>query len=111
MSTRLFLKLGEGGRRSFAALIYPASSAWHPQSETVLQLHDGSGALLGEATLAIACSGSHLVFPDAHFAAGMIERAGPAGYVLIRDATCRLFGYHGQMDDAGGFSLDHMFGF
>jgi len=31
--------------------------------------------------------------------------------VLVRDATCRLFGYHGLMDEAGGFSLDHMFGF
>jgi hypothetical protein len=31
--------------------------------------------------------------------------------VLIRDPTCRLFGYHGLMDNAGGFSLDHMFGF
>jgi len=31
--------------------------------------------------------------------------------VLVRDLTCRLFGYHGLMDDAGGFSLDHMFGF
>ena len=37
--------------------------------------------------------------------------AGPDGYVLVRDPTCRLFGYHGLMDDAGGFSLDHMFGF
>ncbi len=111
LSTRLFLKLGEGGRRSFASLIYPASSAWHPHSETVLELHDGSGAVLGEAALAIACSGSHLLFPDAYFAADLLAQAGPAGYVLIRDATCRLFGYHGQMDEAGGFSLDHMFGF
>ncbi len=111
LSTRLFLKLGEGGRRSFAALIYPASNAWHPVSETVLQLHASDGAVLGEARLAIACSGSHLVFPDAYFAADLVTQAGPAGYVLIRDATCRLFGYHGQMDAAGGFSLDHMFGF
>jgi hypothetical protein len=31
--------------------------------------------------------------------------------VLVRDATCRLFGYHGLLDDGGRFSLDHMFGF
>jgi hypothetical protein len=37
--------------------------------------------------------------------------AGDDGYVIIRDATCRLFGYHGLMDGRGGFSLDHMFGF
>ena len=111
LSTRLFLKLGEGGRRSFATLIYPASNAWHARSDTVLQLHDEAGTLLAEAPLAIACSGSHLLFPDAHFTADLLGQAGAAGYVLIRDATCRLFGYHGQMDAAGGFSLDHMFGF
>jgi hypothetical protein len=31
--------------------------------------------------------------------------------VLVRDATCRLFGFHGVDDGAGGFSFDHMFGF
>jgi hypothetical protein len=41
----------------------------------------------------------------------LLQQAGPRGYVLIRDTTCRLFGYHGLMDDRGGFSLDHMFGF
>ncbi len=52
-----------------------------------------------------------MVFPDEVFAASVLREAGPLGYVLVRDATCRLFGYHGLMDDAGGFSLDHMFGF
>ena len=33
------------------------------------------------------------------------------GYVLIRDTTCRLFGYHGLIRDGAAFSLDHMFGF
>jgi hypothetical protein len=41
----------------------------------------------------------------------MLRAAGDAGYVLIRDLTCRLFGFHGVEDDAGGLSLDHMFGF
>jgi hypothetical protein len=41
----------------------------------------------------------------------MLMAAGANGYVLVRDVTCRLFGYHGLMDDKGGFSLDHMFGF
>ena len=58
-----------------------------------------------------ACSGSTIVWPHEHFSAELLETAGPTGYVLIRDTTCRLFGYHGLMDDAGGFSLDHMFGF
>jgi hypothetical protein len=111
LTTRLFLKLGNRRRRSFSVLIYPASAAWHPRSATRIILHDGAGQVLAEATLAIACSGSATVRPDGMFTASALAAAGPEGYVLIRDETCRLFGYHGLMDDAGGFSLDHMFGF
>ena len=111
LSTRLFLKLGDGPRHSYAALIYAASAAWHPWSTTALLLHDGDGQVIAEEALRIACSGSAMVWPHRVFGEALLERAGPRGYVLIRDATCRLFGYHGLMDDAGGFSLDHMFGF
>ena len=111
LTTRLFLKLGQGRRRSFASLIYAASAPWHALSDTALILHDSGGAVLAETRIAIACSGSAMVWPHEQFGAAMIEQAGPTGYVLIRDATCRLFGYHGLMDDKGGFSLDHMFGF
>ncbi len=111
LSTRLFLRLGEGRRRAFAVLIYPASAPWLASSSTALLLHDGEGQVVAEASLAIACSGSATVWPDQVFHAADLARAGARGYLLIRDATCRLFGYHGLMDDAGGFSLDHMFGF
>ncbi|MBN9560642.1 MAG: hypothetical protein J0H14_07935 [Alphaproteobacteria bacterium] len=111
LTTRLFLKLGDARRRSFAVLIYPASAAWHPTSRTSLLLHDAAGEVIAEQPVAIACSGSATVWPDAVFGQAMLERAGEGGYVLIRDPSCRLFGYHGLMDDAGGFSLDHMFGF
>lgn len=111
LSTRLFLRLGDATRRSFAALVYPASAAWHPMSSTMLLLHDGTGAVIAERPLAIACSGSAMVFPHEHFGDALLGEAGPDGYVLIRDVTCRLFGYHGLMTDAGAFSLDHMFGF
>lgn len=111
LSTRLFLKLGDERRRSFAVLIYPASGPWHPRSSTSLQLHDGAGRMIAEAPLAIACSGSATVWPHELFSGVLLREAGPDGYVLVRDGTCRLFGYHGLMDDAGGFSLDHMFGF
>jgi hypothetical protein len=111
LSTRLFLKLGDGGRNSFAALIYPASGPWHPRSSTQLQLLNGDGAVIAEASIEIPCSGSCLVWPHQIFSATELGQAGPGGYVLVRDATCRLFGYHGLMDGAGGFSLDHMFGF
>jgi hypothetical protein len=111
LSTRLFLKLGQGRRRSFAVLIFPASAPWHGQSDTTLLLHDGAGRPIAEARVAIPCSGSAMIWPDELFSVALIDEAGSTGYVLVRDATCRLFGYHGLMDDAGGFSLDHMFGF
>jgi hypothetical protein len=66
---------------------------------------------IAEAPVAIACSGSVMVWPHTAFEAATLAAAGPNGYVLVRDPTCRLFGYHGLMDQAGGFSLDHMFGF
>ena len=111
LSTRLFLRLGDGPRRSFAHLIYPASAAWHPTSATRLVLHDAAGAAIAEATVAIACSGSAVIWPDEVFGAGLLRQAAGGGYVLVDDRTCRLFGYAGLMDAAGGFSLDHMFGF
>ncbi|MBV9757982.1 MAG: hypothetical protein JO047_13085 [Alphaproteobacteria bacterium] len=111
LSTRLFLKLGQGRRRSFAALIFPASAPWHERSSTALLLHDAEGRALAEQPLTIPCSGSATVWPDEVFGEQAVAAAGPTGYVLVRDATCRLFGYHGLMDDSGGFSLDHMFGF
>lgn len=111
LTTRLFLKLGMGARRSFACLIYPASAAWHARSTTTLLLHDSTGAVIAERPLSIACSGSAMVWPHERFGDGLMAAAGDLGYVIIRDATCRLFGYHGLMDEAGAFSLDHMFGF
>jgi hypothetical protein len=111
LSTRLFLKLGDGTRRSFAVLIYPASAPWHARSATLLQLHDAGGHRIAEAKLSIACSGSAMIWPHVVFSPETLRRAGPTGYVLVRDPICRLFGYHGLMDDRGGFSLDHMFGF
>ena len=111
LTTTLFLKLGDPARRAFAVLIYPASAAWHPRSTTELQLHDGAGETIAAETIRIACSGSAMVWPDRIFGAAALTKAGSNGYVLARDTTCRLFGYHGLMDNAGGFSLDHMFGF
>jgi hypothetical protein len=111
LSTRLFLRLGEPGWRSFAVLIYPASAPWAVQSSTALLLHDSAGQPIAEAPLAIACGGSALVQPESVFGAAALTRAGAEGYLLVRDTTCRLFGYHGLTDQAGGFSLDHMFGF
>jgi hypothetical protein len=111
LTTRLFLKGGNGLGQAFCCLIYPASAAWHPQSHTMLSLHDGAGRVVAEATTSIACSGSAMIWPHRLFDTPAIEQAGLGGYVMIRDTTCRLFGYHGIMRDDGAFSLDHMFGF
>jgi hypothetical protein len=111
LSTRLFLKLGDATRNSFAVLIYPSSAPWLPRSATTLLLHDSSGGVIAEQTLEIPCCGSRMVWPHELFDAPLLHRAGALGYVLVRDLTCRLFGYHGLMDAQGGFSLDHMFGF
>lgn len=111
LSTRLFLRLGEVGTPAFTHLIYPASAAWHPRSETRLMLHDGTGEVVAEKTVAIACSGSALIHTEEMFGAAALRQAGPRGWLLVRDTTCRLFGYHGLMAQDGRFSLDHMFGF
>jgi hypothetical protein len=111
LTTRLFLKLGEGRRQSFAVLIYPASASWHAWSSTEMQLYDGQGRMIETRPLRIACSGSAMVYPHKLFGEAAIAQAGEQGYVIVRDTTCRLFGYHGLTDGKGGFSLDHMFGF
>jgi hypothetical protein len=74
-------------------------------------LHDAAGQAIATERVEIACSGSMMVWPHEVFGEAALRQAGRDGFVLVRDSTCRLFGYHGLMDDAGGFSLDHMFGF
>jgi hypothetical protein len=111
LSTKLFLKLGVGGRDSFCVLIYPASAKWHEHSCTSLELYSDAGVLLAERSVEISCSGSITIYLSRYFSGDELRAAGEAGYVLIRDTTCRLFGFHGMDDHAGGFSFDHMFGF
>jgi hypothetical protein len=111
LSTRLFLRLGEGDYDTLCQLIYPASRPWLPASETDVILNDGAGCEIARSRLAIPCSGSRLWYYHATFDRKTRERAGAGAYIIIRDATCRLFGYHGLVGRDGAFSLDHMFGF
>ena len=111
LSTRLFLRLGEAGYDTFCQLIYPASRRWRPTSATQIILHDGDGAEIARTSLAIPCSGSRLWYYRDTFDAAAQARGGPGAHVVIRDTTCRLFGYHGVVGRNGAFSLDHMFGF
>ena len=99
LSTRLFLKLGDARRRSFAVLIYPASAPWHAASSTRCYCTTPPGTRsprIGCPSHAPARRwfGRHEVF-----GAAALRQAGADGYVLVRDPTCRLFGYHGLMDD------------
>jgi len=128
LSTRLFLRTAPGmavpgmaaegdGADSFCQLIYPASTPWHGTSETDLTLYAGDGSEVATRTVNIPCGGSLYWLLSDMFDEDERRRAaenGPAGggYVLIRDTTCRLFGYHGLIAAEGAaFSLDHMFGF
>jgi hypothetical protein len=110
LSTRLFLRLGHAGCETLCHLIYPASTPWHAQSTTDLVLHDAAGAELAKKRVALPCNGSLLWRAGEAFGKDALARAGEGGYVIVRDTTCRLFGYHG-LDNGRAFSLDHMFGF
>jgi hypothetical protein len=86
-------------------------------SQTELFLHDGAGHVVAEETLHIPCGGSvHFRLSETFDAKARAAAAEPGaagdGYVVVRDKTCRLFGYHGLIArDGSAFSLDHMFGF
>ncbi|MGE4606705.1 MAG: hypothetical protein AAEJ52_08205, partial [Myxococcota bacterium] len=110
LSTRLFLRLGFGGRQTFCHLIYPASGSWLDTSSTRLMLFDALGKAIAERTVRIPISGSLLWRYEEMFDAG--ERSSARdGYLIVRDSTCRLFGFHGLVSRTGAFSFDHMFGF
>ena len=111
LSTRLFLRLGRDGTDAFCHLVYPASTPWHATSKTSLVLTDREGREVAVKEVAIPCGGSHLFRVSETFSAAEREAAGEDAYVLIRDVTCRLFGYHGLRNADESFSLDHMFGF
>ena len=111
LSTRLFLRLGDEPYDTLCHLIYPASTPWRRHSATELTLHDSRGAEIATVTVTIPCSGSHLWRYRETFEAALRDRAGAGAYVVVRDPTCRLFGYHGLVAPSGRFSLDHMFGF
>ena len=111
LSTRLFLSFGPKPYEALCHLIYPASTPWHATSETHLLLHDKDGNQVAEQEVRIACGGSLLWRPAEIFSAAEMQAAGPEGYVIIRDTTCRLFGYHGLTNGEKAFSFDHMFGF
>lgn len=111
LSTRLFLRLGEAPTDSFCHLIYAASAPWHAHSTTELMLYNKDGVEVAKRAVAIPCGGSLLWRYSEMFDDAARKAAGSGAYVMIRDVTCRLFGYHGLINEGRAFSLDHMFGF
>lgn len=111
LSTRLFLRLGNAPLDTLCHLIYPSSTAWHPYSATYLHLHDAAGVEIAVHEVTIPCSGSLLWRYHELFTEHERARAGERAYIIVRDVTCRLFGYHGLLRGTEAFCLDHMFGF
>lgn len=111
LSTRLFLRLAEEPLDTFCHLIYCASTPWHPLSTTTFTLYDAMGQEIATEQVQIPCSGSLLWRYSETFEATQRQRAGTGAYIIIRDLTCRLFGYHGIINGDNAFCLDHMFGF
>ena len=111
LSTTLFLRLGDGDHDTLCHLIYPASLPWRAKSTTEVILRDEGGVEMARKSLAIPCSGSLLWRYHELFDQKTRKAAGHRAYAVIRDPTCRLFGYHGLIGRDGGFSLDHMFGY
>lgn len=111
LSTRLFLRVGPQPADTFCHLVYPSSTSWHGMSDTALTLVSDKGQEIAKRQVRIPCSGSLLWRVSEMFTADERAAAGQHCCVMIRDTTCRLFGYHGMMNGDAAFSLDHMFGF
>lgn len=110
LSTRLFIRLGPESVATGTHLIYPASLPWHPTSATKFVLHDRDTREIATVERAIPCGGSLFVTMDELFG-DRLTQAGEGGYVVVRDATCRLFGFHTLLRPDGAFCFDHLFGF
>ena len=111
LSTRLFLRLGDERYDTLCQLIYPASLPWRAAKRHRDHSARPRRRRDRPPRLAIPCSGSRLFRYHALFDEETRARAGAGAYAIIRDPTCRLFGYHGLLGQGGAFSLDHMFGF
>jgi hypothetical protein len=111
LTTRLFLRVGQEPYDTLCHLTYPASTPWHPKSDTALILTSNKGEEIARTHVQIPCSGSYHWRVSQTFEKQALKEAGEGAYVTIRDTTCRLFGYHGLVCGDTSFSLDHMFGF
>ncbi len=111
LSTRLFLRLGVPPLDTMCHLIYSVATEWHATSDTSLTLFAGDGREIASEQVRIAANGSLHWRAGEVFGLDLVEAAGRDAYVVVRDTSCRLFGYHGLLGEEGAFSFDHMFGF
>lgn len=111
VSTRLFLPVWKGAHETWCHLIYPVSQRWQARSQTSLCLISDKGTEVARTNLEIPASGSRLWRIGEFFDSAILDAAGSRPYVIIRDETCRLFGYQGAFSPGSSFSFDHMFGF
>lgn len=110
LTTRLFLRLGAPDLETICHLVYPASQPWHAHSNTMLVLYNSLGIPISEIQISIPCGGSRFLRVSELFEMNDLARASGTGYIIVRDQTCRIFGFHGLIGK-NGFCLDHMFGF
>lgn len=110
LSTRLFLRVAPAPIATFCHLIYPVNVEWNPHSDTRLELKNRRGEDIADKTVNIAAGGSLAFYCQELYTAAELQQAGDDAYVIIRDTSCRLFGYHGARV-GGAFAFDHMFGF
>ena len=110
VTTRLFIRCAPPPIDTFFHLIYPVCDKWRDASDTHLELKNARGEAIAERKVHIPASGSRRFSYAELFSQDERERGGGGGYIIARDSTCRLFGYHGaRLGDA--FAFDHMFGF
>ena len=64
-----------------------------------MELKDAQGGDVASREIQIPANGSRIFHCAETFAADELKAA-DGGYVLVRDATCRLFGYHGARAEA-----------
>jgi hypothetical protein len=111
LTTRLFLRLAPEPFKTACHLIYPVSKEWREHSSTTLILKNQAGDVVAETGLTIPANGSLFWYYQEVFDAKTRSLAGDGASLIVRDTTCRLFGFHAVVGENGTFSLDHMFGF
>lgn len=115
-TTKVFSRIHESG--TFHTRIGLINSSGEKgctrESNTLIQLLGGNGAILGEKTIIIPPNGSRWInleecFPTIH---QDLKPWGGIGTIKVRDRTCRVVGFHfvGRKKESTFLAVDHLFG-